>query len=158
MIFLHFPLDSGTPTERPAYEHRIEQGTEARDVPVRADWLPRTPRRVSARWVTTTLTEQVNAWWVAGLGVESRTESVHRGSEADRENAQRLELLVRKAARNLNPEEEARLRIATEKVRRLIPRVTAADFELLADLVTQSEHAMQEDRELRESLDLDLDE
>ena len=52
-------------------------------------------------------------------------------SQADAANRARLELLARQYASKLSAEEDARLSIVTERVRRLIPRVTVEDFEAL---------------------------
>lgn len=55
-------------------------------------------------------------------------------SEADTAARDRAVLLSRRyARRDLSAEDEARLDIATERVRVLIPRVTADDFSLVAD-------------------------
>lgn len=58
--------------------------------------------------------------------------------------AVRLELLVRKSAGSISAEEDARLKVATERLRKLLPRVTATDFETLgnvADKVAKSKAA-----------------
>jgi hypothetical protein len=52
-------------------------------------------------------------------------------SQADAANRARLELLARQYVNKLSLEEDARLSIVTERVRRLIPRVTVEDFEAL---------------------------
>ena len=57
-------------------------------------------------------------------------------SEADAANRARLALLARQyVARELSMEDEARLAIVLERVRRLIPRVTVEDFEVLAHIL-----------------------
>jgi hypothetical protein len=57
-------------------------------------------------------------------------------SEAESTNRTRLALLARQyGAGALTTEEEARLAIASERVRHLIPRITAEDFEALADIL-----------------------
>jgi len=66
-----------------------------------------------------------------GLGQENEAELVNRT---------RLELLARLyVSKKLSPEEDARLAIVTEKVRRLIPRVTVEDFETLQGIAEESE-------------------
>lgn len=61
-------------------------------------------------------------------------------STAQAVNRARLELLARLyVSKHLSPEEDARLAIVTEKVRRLIPRVTVEDFEALETMASESE-------------------
>lgn len=48
-------------------------------------------------------------------------------------SAENLRRLAIKAAAKLSPEDDARLTVATERLRKLLPRATAIDFELLAD-------------------------
>ena len=80
----------------------------------------------------------------------SRLEVVEREEPAARENQVRLSLLARKYARQaLVREEDARLLIATERVRQLVPRVTAADFEALGDLAAEGASLLDEGRAAR---------
>lgn len=67
----------------------------------------------------------------------------------------RLELLVRKSASTISPEEEARLMVATERLRRLLPRVTAADFETLGDVADKVARSRADGEALRAELGLD---
>jgi hypothetical protein len=61
-------------------------------------------------------------------------------SPAESANRDRLALLAREyVAGQLSTEEEARLKIVSERVRRLIPRVTAQDFEELERIATELE-------------------
>lgn len=61
-------------------------------------------------------------------------------SEADITNQWRHELLARQyVAGQLSKEEQARLSIVTEKIRHLIPRVTAEDFEALEQILENTE-------------------
>lgn len=61
-------------------------------------------------------------------------------SDAEAANRTRLELLARLyVSKKLSAEEDARLAIVTEKVRRLIPRVTVEDFESLGAIARESE-------------------
>jgi hypothetical protein len=61
-------------------------------------------------------------------------------SEAEIANRTRLALLARQyEATRLSIEEEARLAIVTERVRRLIPRITVDDFEALQTMIEEAE-------------------
>jgi hypothetical protein len=74
-------------------------------------------------------------------------------SEAESANRTRLALLARQyVAGALTTEEEARLSIASERVRRLIPRVTAEDFEALADILEEAHRIESADIERRHRL------
>jgi hypothetical protein len=77
-------------------------------------------------------------------------------SEAEIANRTRLALLARhyEAAR-LSIEEEARLAIVTERVRRLIPRVTVDDFEALQVILEEAERIESADIERRRRLGID---
>lgn len=76
-----------------------------------------------------------------------------RGSEADVANHTRLALLARQyEAARLSTEEEARLAIVTERVRRLIPRITVDDFEALQDILEEAERIESADVERRRRL------
>jgi len=79
----------------------------------------------------------------------------HQESQAEAANRTRLELLARLyVSKKLSPEEDARLAILTEKVRRLIPRVTAADFEQLEAIARESEAIRRENVERRRRLEI----
>jgi hypothetical protein len=66
--------------------------------------------------------------------------SPERESSAEAANRSRLELLARLyVSKHLSPEQDARLAIVTERVRRLIPRVTIDDFEALETIALESE-------------------
>jgi hypothetical protein len=72
--------------------------------------------------------------------------------EAEMANRTRLELLARLyVSKKLSAEENARLAIVKEKVRRLIPRVTAEDFEALGEIAEAAEaiRTRNEDRRRR---------
>lgn len=57
-------------------------------------------------------------------------------SQADTDNQIRLQLLARSYVnKKLSNEDQARLAIASESVRRLIPRVTAEDYERLEEIL-----------------------
>jgi len=67
----------------------------------------------------------------------SSFEEVSQVSEAEAANRTRLTLLARQyVAGKLSIEEEARLAIVAERVRRLIPRVTVEDFEALEHILS----------------------
>ena len=77
-------------------------------------------------------------------------------SEADVANRTRLALLARQyEAARLTIEEEARLAIVTERVRRLIPRVTVDDFEALQAILEEAERIGSADIERRRRLGID---
>ena len=77
-------------------------------------------------------------------------------SEAEAANRARLELLARQyIARQLSTEEEARLVIVSERVRRLIPRVTAEDFEALENIREEAKRIESVDIERRQRLGID---
>jgi hypothetical protein len=71
----------------------------------------------------------------------SLSEEASQVSEADAANRTRLALLARQyLARRLSIEEEARLAIVSERVRRLLHRVTVEDFEALKRILEEAEH------------------
>jgi hypothetical protein len=77
-------------------------------------------------------------------------------SIAEAENRHRLELLARQyVSKMLSREEEARLAIASERVRRLIPRVIAEDFEALKGILEDGERIESADIERRRRLGID---
>lgn len=89
---------------------------------------------------------------VEGSGGRDTTESPNI---EDDENTRRLKLLARKYARKgLTSEEQARLEIVSERVRRLIPRVTAEDFERLEALAEEVRHLRELDEEVRHKMGL----
>jgi len=68
------------------------------------------------------------------------TRELDQEGEAEVANRIRLELLARLyVSKKLSAEEDARLAIVKEKVRRLIPRVTVEDFEALGEIAKDSE-------------------
>jgi hypothetical protein len=74
-------------------------------------------------------------------------------SDADAANRIRLELLARLyVSKKLSPQEDARLAIVTEKVRRLIPRVTIEDFEALGEIAQDAQTIRTENEALRRRL------
>lgn len=88
-------------------------------------------------------------------GEEAPAHEEPRMSDAEIANRDRLELLARAyVAGQLSPEEEARLAIVSERVRRLIPRVTVEDFEELGRLAEEIKSIESEDVQRRTRLDL----
>jgi hypothetical protein len=88
--------------------------------------------------------------------ISSLPMEVPHTSEAEATNRARLELLARQyVARQLSTEEEARLAIVSEKVRRLIPRVTAEDFEALESIIEEAKRIESADLERRHRLGID---
>jgi hypothetical protein len=76
--------------------------------------------------------------------------------EAETANHTRLELLARQyVAGQLSTEEEARLAIVSERVRRLIPRVTVEDFEVLERILEEAASIESADIERRRRLGID---
>jgi hypothetical protein len=74
-------------------------------------------------------------------------------SDAQIANQSRLELLARLyVSSKLSAEEDARLAILTEKVRRLIPRVTSEDFEKLEAMAAESAEIRDRNAERRRRL------
>ncbi len=68
-------------------------------------------------------------------------------------NRIRLELLARLyVSKKLSAEEDARLAIVKEKVRRLIPRVTVEEFEALEEIAQDSETIRTKNEERRRRL------
>jgi len=70
---------------------------------------------------------------------------------------QRVALLARKyiEGRHFSDEEDARLRILTERLRRLIPRVTTEDLEKIESLVVDVNEANKQNQAIRRRLGLD---
>jgi hypothetical protein len=84
---------------------------------------------------------------------EGPKEQTFQSSEAEAANRTRLELLARQyVSKRLSPEEDARLSIVTEKVRRLIPRVTVEDFEALGRIAEHLNRIGSEDTDRRKRL------
>lgn len=74
-------------------------------------------------------------------------------SEADAANQTRLALLAREYVnKHLSQEEDARLSIVTERVRRLIPRVKVEDFEALERIAERLQNIGSEDAARRSRL------
>jgi len=73
----------------------------------------------------------------------------------ERANVVRVALLARKyVAKEFSPEEEARLDIATERVRRLLPRVTEKDFLTLTNELLRLDDIKKEHDRLRKDAGL----
>ena len=74
-------------------------------------------------------------------------------SEAEATNRARLELLARRyVTKQMSPEEDARLAILTQKIRRLMPRVTMEDFDKLEVIAQDSEAIRTRNEERRQRL------
>lgn len=73
----------------------------------------------------------------------------------EKENSDRIILLARKYAAKvkLSDEAQARLEIATERVRKLIPAVTVVEFEQLASKLRKIDELAAEDRAIRTFLE-----
>lgn len=105
------------------------------------------------------------SWWRTPIESETLSEAAEESatldeepaveSEAELANTDRLKLLARKyALRSLSPEDAARLEIVTERVRYLIPRVTASDFEALERIHRELEEIGTETKQTRKDLEL----
>lgn len=71
-------------------------------------------------------------------------------------NATRVALLVRKyVAGELSDEQEARLKLASERVNRLLARVTEEDFKQLEDTVERSRERLRRVKEIEAELGLE---
>jgi hypothetical protein len=80
------------------------------------------------------------------------SEQAPKISQADAANRARLELLARQYVNKLSLEEDARLSIVTERVRRLIPRVTVEDFETLERIAERLQRIGSDDADRRNRL------
>jgi len=86
---------------------------------------------------------------------EKENDASEAQGKEDDENTKRLKLLARKYARKaLTREEEARLEIVSERVRQLMPRVTAQDFERLEALAKEVSRLRELDEEVRRKIGL----
>jgi len=93
---------------------------------------------------------------LASLTIGGRREKMGdtaEANEADAANHTRLELLARQYVnKHLSHEEQARLSIVTERVRRLIPRITAKDFEVLERIAERLQEIGSDDADRRKRL------
>lgn len=73
------------------------------------------------------------------------------------DNSARIVLLARKyvAEGTISDEQNARLAIVTERVRKLLPAVTIQEFEVLEDVLARVRDISESDRKIRLSLGLD---
>lgn len=75
--------------------------------------------------------------------------------EAQEVNEERLELLTRKYGnKSFSAEDEARLEALTEKVRRLIPRVTEKDWQALEEVTSRLDAIEERTRSIRKKYGL----
>jgi len=110
---------------------------------------------LAAKNVTPVMKEVEEFSWLLPVE-EDFAEQASRESEAETANRARLALLARQyVAERLSTEEEARLAIVSEKVRRLIPRVTVEDFQELERILEETERIELEDIERRSRLGID---
>ena len=83
-------------------------------------------------------------------------ERTSRESEAEAANRTRLTLLARQyVADRLSTEEEARLAIVSERVKRLLPRVTVEDFQQLENILEEAQRIGSADVERRHRLGIE---
>jgi hypothetical protein len=75
--------------------------------------------------------------------------------QIDNVNAERIELLIRRyVCGQLSTEEEVRLEIVAERIRRLMPKVSAENFEELEAIITEINEIGDADDQLRQELGL----
>jgi len=106
---------------------------------------------------TTTTREYFESGWTS-IGVRMFHIPVEDQvkSEADVAASERVTLLARKyVSGTLSPEADARLAIATERVRRLLPRVTADDFEALESILEDLDSINRRNAERRKRLGIE---
>lgn len=97
------------------------------------------------------------ALFVAGFLPDEVLHSMFSSEELlyERQNAVRVALLARKyVANEFSAEEEARLQIATERVRQLLPRATEADFLNLASEILSLNEIKREHQQIRKDAGL----
>ena len=145
---------------------RSDDLTSLVDVNLRADWLHRSEvlrrepkEETPASAVSCSFSERISgtrtiADLVAGEAAAGERAPVGAVAPGSGEASVRLELLVRREAEGLSPEEDARLKISTERLRKLLPRVTAADFDALADVAQRIKTTAEETAALRQELGL----
>ncbi|MBI3915959.1 MAG: hypothetical protein HY322_02995 [Betaproteobacteria bacterium] len=104
-----------------------------------------------------------NVMWLTPMLSDEPVRRVSRGHGAEevlvgddpfeRANRDRITLLARQyAAKDFSGEERARLEIVTERVRRLLPAVTVAEYESLARVLEMIKQAQESDAEIRRQL------
>ncbi len=114
------------------------------------------PFAVSHDMTRFTEEERIVAPSIPPFSVASMPNHVSEDAVADAHNRTRLELLARQyVAGELSSEEEARLAIVSERVRRLIPRVTTEDFEILERILEDANQIEAEDIERRRRLGIE---
>lgn len=102
-------------------------------------------------------------WWSDTLLTESSIQEAELEAASDLADSvaietrdKRLVLLARKyAAKEFPDEDKARLEIVTERLRKMFPRVEAADFEQLERIAHDVESAEEKRLAFRRKLDLD---
>lgn len=129
-----------------------KESAEAVAARARTPLVSKEPAKRYRLWISGDDRWETGAESVPAKIAESRFEELEIGeaSDADEEapsdaatieNSRRLQLLARKYARKaLTNEEQVRLDILTERVRRLMPRVTATDLEKLEELAQEAAH------------------
>ena len=111
---------------------------------VQSDW-----RTTSVALSNGTGGEEVSRLFLAGGGAEEA--AVREESPAERAANDRLKLLVRKRfERKLTREERARLEIADERLRRLVPLVTEAEIAQVEEVAGRANRLRAQTREMRE--------
>lgn len=149
----------------------IEIGETLDDTPLSTVWKGTSVREVFFAFATTTqifnpVYAGLNEYLLVSRDITATTEAEEFSktepsiaqeprealprSDAEIANRDRLELLARAyVAGQLSNEEQARLAIVSERVRRLIPRITSADFEQLERIAEDIKRSESEDLERR---------
>lgn len=91
-----------------------------------------------------------------GEGIQAEIES-HEApdNKSHLENEKRIKLLARKYIRELSNEEDARLEILCERVRKLFPRATSDGFVQLEKIGTELKNLEEENKKIKEKYNLD---
>lgn len=165
---MHELIDTPTTTKKPPFPpfgNYFQAGGDedsAWVITQRLD-ITRQPRLIEWDPDSTTLLEQpkhkMYFYDLTPIEREIQATETHQSNleseEAEATNIDRIKLLARKYARKgLSIRDEARLVIATERIRWLIPRVTTEDFEHLADTAEEIKKIDEADIKLREELGL----
>jgi hypothetical protein len=158
------PTTTKKPPFPPVRNYFREDGDEDSTLITTRGWgVIRRPRFIEPEPGTTTLLEQprqeITFYDITPVEREELITASYQSSleseEAEATNVDRIKLLARKYARKgLSTEDEARLAIVTERIRRLVPRVATEDFERLAEIAEEIKRIGDEDAELREELGL----
>ena len=103
-------------------------------------------------WLTPMLSDEPVRRTTRGRGAE---DAAVEHDPLEKANRDRVTLLSRQyAAKDFSEEERARLEIVTERVRRLLPAVTVAEYESLVQVLELVKQAQDTDADIRQQLGL----